>query len=179
MSLFQSMLPNRIHLTSDLVSLHIGDKILEVNGTPVRDAPLENVEQLIKNSGKVLQLTIEHDPESINWCHLGRTTCESQRCKTVYNSCNHVGNGNENSVLKERSPSPNKFDKERIFKKKDEGYISGTSRKLQKRMKDVNCNNGITSFKNLNACVWYKNFILFQLQTASRKKNVAQVCPNC
>ncbi|XP_055621389.1 LIM domain kinase 1 isoform X2 [Toxorhynchites rutilus septentrionalis] len=138
---------SEIHLTSDLVSLHIGDKILEVNGTPVRDAPLENVEQLIKNTGKVLQLTIEHDPESINRCHLGQTTRDSQGCRTVYNSCNHAGNTNGNTVLKERSPSPNKFDKERIFKKKDEGYISGTSRKLQRRLKDVNCNNASNSLK--------------------------------
>ncbi|XP_038109700.1 LIM domain kinase 1 isoform X1 [Culex quinquefasciatus] len=129
----------RIDLTSDLMSLHIGDKILEVNGTPVKDTPLENVEKLIQNSGKVLQLTIEHDPEAINRCELlSPASAES----------NYQLDGNCNSgVLRERSSSPNKLDKERIFKKKDEGYISGTSRKLQKRLKDVNCNNASNSLK--------------------------------
>lgn len=126
------------------MSLHIGDKILEVNGTPVRDAPLENVEQLIQNSGRVLQLTVEHDPEVINRCHLSRktTTDEKRMASSMDTNCNNSGLTVDVDVLKERSPSPNKYDKERIFKKKDEGYISGTSRKLQKRLKDVNCNNG-------------------------------------
>lgn len=134
----------RIDLTSDLMSLHIGDKILEVNGTPVRDSPLENVEQLIQNSGTVLQLTVEHDPEVVGRCHLSRkNAAEEQRvASSIDANCNSTGLSVDNNVLKERSPSPNKYDKERIFKKKDEGYMSGTSRKLQKRLKDVNCNNG-------------------------------------
>lgn len=124
------------------MSLHIGDKILEVNGTPVRDAPLENVEKLIQSSGKVLQLTVEHDPEVVDRCRLNNAA-EEHRYTPVDTNCNNagltvVGPG----VLKERSPSPNKYDKERMFKKKDEGYMSGTTRKLQKRLKDVNCNNG-------------------------------------
>ncbi|XP_058465809.1 LIM domain kinase 1 isoform X2 [Malaya genurostris] len=135
---------SEIDLKSDLVSLHIGDKILEVNGTPVRDTPLENVEKLIQNSGKVLQLTIEHDPESIGRCRLNRQNVDDDRhCQIPDNNCNYSGS----SVLKERSPSPNKFDKERVFKKKDEGYISGTSRKLHKRLKDVNCNNASNNLK--------------------------------
>lgn len=44
------------------MSLHIGDKILEVNGTPVKDTSIENIDKLIQSSDKVLQLTIEHDP---------------------------------------------------------------------------------------------------------------------
>lgn len=39
------------------MSLHIGDKILEVNGTPVRDAPLENIENIIRYSDTVLQVS--------------------------------------------------------------------------------------------------------------------------
>lgn len=44
------------------MSLHIGDEILEVNGQPVKDTSIENIDKLIQNSDKVLQLTIEHDP---------------------------------------------------------------------------------------------------------------------
>lgn len=38
------------------MSLHIGDKILEVNGTPVKDQPIENIENLMRNSNNVLQV---------------------------------------------------------------------------------------------------------------------------
>lgn len=44
------------------MSLHIGDKILEVNGQPVKDTSIENIDKLIQSSDRVLQLTIEHDP---------------------------------------------------------------------------------------------------------------------
>ncbi|XP_019533661.2 LIM domain kinase 1 isoform X2 [Aedes albopictus] len=141
---------SEIDLTSDLMSLHIGDKILEVNGTPVRDTPLENVEKLIQSSGKVLQLTVEHDPEVVDRCRLYKNNgSEDHRYASVDTNCNN-NTGltvDASGVLKERSPSPNKYDKERIFKKKDEGYMSGTTRKLQKRLKDVNCNNASNSLK--------------------------------
>lgn len=47
----------RFDLSSDIMSLHIGDKILEVNGTPVRDQPIENIENLMRNSNSVLQVS--------------------------------------------------------------------------------------------------------------------------
>lgn len=40
------------------MSLHIGDKILEINGMPIRDTPLENVENLLKYSDTVLQVSM-------------------------------------------------------------------------------------------------------------------------
>lgn len=44
-------------MSSDLISLHIGDRILEVNGTPVKDQPVENIENLIQYSDTVLQVS--------------------------------------------------------------------------------------------------------------------------
>lgn len=41
------------------MSLHIGDKILEVNGTPVKDQPIENIENLMRNSNNVLQVNFQ------------------------------------------------------------------------------------------------------------------------
>jgi LIM domain kinase 1 len=46
----------RLDMSSDLMSLHIGDRILEVNGTPVKDQPIENIENLIRYSDTVLQV---------------------------------------------------------------------------------------------------------------------------
>lgn len=52
------------------MSLHIGDKILEVNGTPVKDQPIENIENLMKNSNSVIQVCVrKHSGRELreNW----------------------------------------------------------------------------------------------------------------
>lgn len=43
-------------MNNDLMSLHIGDRILEINGTPVKDTPIESVENLLRYSDTVLQV---------------------------------------------------------------------------------------------------------------------------
>ncbi|KAG7484055.1 hypothetical protein MATL_G00045140 [Megalops atlanticus] len=43
-------------------SVHVGDRILEINGTPIRNVPLDEIDLLIQETGRLLQLTIEHDP---------------------------------------------------------------------------------------------------------------------
>ncbi|XP_059572991.1 LIM domain kinase 1 isoform X3 [Alligator mississippiensis] len=43
-------------------SIHIGDRILEINGTPIRHVPLDEIDLLIQETSRLLQLTIEHDP---------------------------------------------------------------------------------------------------------------------
>lgn len=48
----------RLDVNNELMSLHIGDRILEVNGTPVKDTSLENIENLIRYSDTVLQVSI-------------------------------------------------------------------------------------------------------------------------
>ncbi|RWS22862.1 LIM domain kinase 1-like protein [Leptotrombidium deliense] len=53
-------------LNLDYNFLHIGDKILEVNGTPVHEKSITDIEDLISATNKVLQLTIEHDPATIS-----------------------------------------------------------------------------------------------------------------
>ncbi|XP_042898426.1 LIM domain kinase 1 isoform X2 [Parasteatoda tepidariorum] len=54
-----------IDMSPDLMSIHVGDRILEVNGVPVKNQALEEIEELIKTANKPLQLTIEHDPNVI------------------------------------------------------------------------------------------------------------------
>lgn len=48
---------SRLDMNTDLMSLHIGDRILEINGVPVKETPLENVENFIRNSDTVLQVS--------------------------------------------------------------------------------------------------------------------------
>ncbi|XP_030378072.1 LIM domain kinase 1 isoform X2 [Scaptodrosophila lebanonensis] len=48
----------------NLTNLHIGDRILEVNGTPVSDSSVEQIDKLIRTE-KILQLTVEHDPVQV------------------------------------------------------------------------------------------------------------------
>ncbi|XP_024910610.1 LIM domain kinase 1a isoform X2 [Cynoglossus semilaevis] len=45
-------------------SIHVGDRILEINGTPVHNVPLDEIDLLIQETSRLLQLTIEHDPHS-------------------------------------------------------------------------------------------------------------------
>ncbi|XP_053668716.1 LIM domain kinase 1 [Anopheles marshallii] len=137
----------RVTLNSDLMSLRVGEKVLEVNGTPVRDVPLESLQNLIEASaGKALQLTVEHDPDIVEQPVTGAKGCEGILSSSYsgVSKCPDALNNNEDDESA-RSLSPSKL--ERIFKKKDEGYMSGSSRKLQKRLKDVNCNTATNSLK--------------------------------
>uniref|UniRef100_A0A667XSJ4 LIM domain kinase 1 n=1 Tax=Myripristis murdjan TaxID=586833 RepID=A0A667XSJ4_9TELE len=45
-------------------SIHVGDRILEINGTPIHNVPLDEIDLLIQETSRLLQLTIEHDPHS-------------------------------------------------------------------------------------------------------------------
>nr|XP_056721140.1 LIM domain kinase 1 [Euleptes europaea] len=46
-------------------SIHVGDRILEINGTPIRHVPLDEIDLLIQETSRLLQLTIEHDPHEM------------------------------------------------------------------------------------------------------------------
>ncbi|XP_039612892.1 LIM domain kinase 1a isoform X2 [Polypterus senegalus] len=45
-------------------SIHVGDRILEINGTPIKNVPLDEIDLLIQETSRLLQLTIEHDPHN-------------------------------------------------------------------------------------------------------------------
>ncbi|XP_030244514.1 LIM domain kinase 1 isoform X4 [Drosophila navojoa] len=49
----------------NLTNLHIGDRILEVNGTPVSNSSVDQIDKLIRSNEKMLQLTVEHDPVQV------------------------------------------------------------------------------------------------------------------
>lgn len=46
----------RLDASSDLMSLHIGDRLLEVNGLPVKGQPLEKIENLLRSPESTLQV---------------------------------------------------------------------------------------------------------------------------
>ncbi|XP_078039852.1 LIM domain kinase 1 isoform X2 [Augochlora pura] len=108
---------HRLNVSSDLISLHIGDRILEVNGTPVKDQPIESIENLIQYSDTVLQLTIEHDPDAVSR-------------RPAYSSPSAV------MLTTVGSPKTSTEGKERLFKRRDEGYISGTRSRQLRRTRD-------------------------------------------
>ncbi|KAM9846966.1 LIM domain kinase 1-like [Aulostomus maculatus] len=54
-------------LSPDLLSsIHTGDHILEVNGIPVHNISPDEINQVIQDTSRPLQLTIEHNPQSPN-----------------------------------------------------------------------------------------------------------------
>ncbi|XP_036305572.1 LIM domain kinase 2 isoform X3 [Pipistrellus kuhlii] len=56
---------NRMHISpNNRNAIHPGDRILEINGTPVRTLRVEEVEDAISQTSQTLQLLIEHDPVS-------------------------------------------------------------------------------------------------------------------
>ncbi|XP_057348327.1 LIM domain kinase 2 isoform X2 [Manis pentadactyla] len=56
---------NRMHISpNNRNAIHPGDRILEINGTPVRTLRVEEVEDAITQTSQTLQLLIEHDPIS-------------------------------------------------------------------------------------------------------------------
>ncbi|KAK9753916.1 PDZ domain [Popillia japonica] len=157
-----------LDVNHDLMSLHIGDRILEINGTPVKDTSVENVENLLKYSDTVVQLTIEHDPDAISrrrptfsapqktsplTTTASDTNIPKNNLNEVFSSTDSVNNDNvsksndnisnppkiEIIIDNTTTPKSNRSnqrsgDKERLFKRKDEGYMSGTrSRQLRRK----------------------------------------------
>ncbi|XP_024921573.1 LIM domain kinase 1 isoform X2 [Cynoglossus semilaevis] len=51
-------------LSPDLLSsIHTGDRVLEVNGVPVYNIPPDEINRVIQDTSRPLQLTIEHNPQ--------------------------------------------------------------------------------------------------------------------
>ncbi|XP_014190348.1 LIM domain kinase 1 [Haplochromis burtoni] len=59
-------------------SIHVGDRILEINGTPIHNVPLDEIDLLIQETSRLLQLTIEHDPHSQSGQEGGSSEAEDQ-----------------------------------------------------------------------------------------------------
>lgn len=129
------------------MSLHIGDKILEINGTPIRDSAIDTVENLLHYSDTVLQLTIEHDPDTVGQKTFvkSKLSLPANPLTTTVSDTNipdaninipteiNLG-GSTGSVNSSEHIDVKPVNKERLFKRRDEGYMSGTrSRQLRRK----------------------------------------------
>lgn len=153
----------RIDVKNSSASLQVGDKVLEVNGTPVTGKSIDNINDLMKSNSDVLQLTIEHDPHRLSKSVSEATIVSTQppilhtndigpispvlTIPKCYNSCCN------------RSPSvrePSLIGRpERIYMKQNSqndatSYVCGT--KTQQLCKNkafnLNCNIGTNSLRN-------------------------------
>ncbi|KAL9914445.1 LIM domain kinase 1 isoform X1 [Glossina fuscipes] len=126
----------------NLTNLHVGDRILEVNGTPVSNNSIEQIDNLIRSTEKILQLTVEHDPvqvcRSCSNIDIKKLTSElSLPLATSASSVEVFGREFNKSQQEYVDPKLTKKDKERIYKRKDEGYISGTKTRQLRKYKNL------------------------------------------
>ncbi|CAH0713436.1 unnamed protein product, partial [Brenthis ino] len=124
----------QIDSSCGMLALHIGDKVLEVNGTPVRNRPLSEIERILARP-EIIQLTIEHNPDTIN---AKRGTSDAQKLEIDTGTAHEVKSPVERKLVKEYIPNKHSNDKEemrvrreRLFKRK--GEDGGKVRVIKKR----------------------------------------------
>lgn len=130
----------------------MGDRILEVNGTPVSDNSIEQIDKMIRST-EILQLTVEHDPlavcRSCSNVDIKKVTSEVSLPLATSASSVEVfgrttfesGSSSTATTVTQNDGSPTRLtkqDKERIYKRKDEGYISGTKTRQLRKYKNLN-----------------------------------------
>lgn len=112
----------------DLMALHVGDRVIDVNGHSVQESSsIKDIQNIIDSTDQVLKFTLEHEPN----CHTRRNPVsgELEFLPTQVIS----RNASSSSVTpSELPPQPPKLDKTRIAMRMDEGYMSGTPKKFNK-----------------------------------------------
>ncbi|XP_047525040.1 LIM domain kinase 1 isoform X2 [Pieris napi] len=105
---------HRIDSSCGMLTLHIGDKVLEVNGSPVRNRPISEIERTLARPD-VIQLTIEHNPDTIN----------AKRGISQEDKTKHEKSPVERKIKEENIPKRHSDErKERLFKRRgDEGRV--------------------------------------------------------
>ncbi|XP_039751799.1 LIM domain kinase 1 [Pararge aegeria] len=130
---------HQIDSSCGVLALHIGDKVLEVNGAPVAGRPLADIQRTLA-SPEVIQLTIEHNPATIN---AKRGTSDVQKRSDEDRPSQETKSPVERKILKEdlKKHIPNAHSnegaeelgvrKERLFKRK--GEDGGKPRVIKRR----------------------------------------------
>lgn len=120
------------------MTLHVGDRVIDINGCTVDPSEsVKNLQTIIDDTDRgVLQLTIEHEPNTIT-----RKNPISGELEflTAQNVCRNASStslspASPESISLLPPPAP-KLDKARIAMRMDEGYMSGTPKKSNKLMR--------------------------------------------
>lgn len=117
-------------MNAELMSLHVGDRVIEINGQTVRNNSFEDIRKLIQETDHTLQLTIEHDPTDYSTSSSTDTPKYSKdklsgnlKEPILRKSKNLNCNNSTNSLKdKERSSSMSKLLDERCHQHQDVSY---------------------------------------------------------
>ncbi|XP_046963815.1 LIM domain kinase 1 isoform X1 [Vanessa cardui] len=130
----------RIDSSCNMLTLHIGDKVLEVNGTPVRNRPLSEIERVLARP-EIIQLTVEHNPDTINVKRGSIDVKKQTELKLTQEKKSPVEKNIFKEDLKKNIPNKHSNDekskeeirvrRERLFKRK--GEDGGKVRVIKKR----------------------------------------------
>lgn len=133
------------------MALRIGDRIIDVNGHSVdSSSSIKDIQNIIDDTDRILQLTIEHEPNTI-------TRRNPISGELEFLSTQNVSrNASATSITHDMSPP--KLDKARIAIRMDEGYMSGTPKKSyklqrtqkanQKHQRKFNCQQSSNSLRD-------------------------------
>ncbi|XP_070491317.1 LIM domain kinase 1 isoform X3 [Chironomus tepperi] len=128
----------RLDENPDLMALHIGDRIIDINGHSVeKTSSIKDLHKIIDDTDRVLQLTIEHEPNTITRRNPISGELEFLTTQTVSR------NGSSSSICPSTIdpsmmmlPPVPKLDKAKIAIRMDEGYMSGTPKKMHKLIRN-------------------------------------------
>lgn len=137
------------------MALHIGDRVIDVNGLSVhKSSSIKDIQKIIDDTDRVLQLTIEHEPNTITRRNPISGELEFLTTQTVSRNASSSSISPADSM----GPPPPKLDKARIAMRMDEGYMSGTPKKSnklqrtqkpnQKHQRKFNCQQSSNSLRD-------------------------------
>jgi LIM domain kinase 1 len=140
------------------MALHVGDRIIDINGHSVDGKnSIKDLHKIIDDTDRVLQLTIEHEPNTITRRNPISGELEFLTAQTVSRnaSSSSISPNNDPALM---LPPVQKLDKARIAMRRDEGYMSGTPKKFnkltrnqkgnQKRTTKFNCQQSTNSLRD-------------------------------
>lgn len=111
------------------MALHVGDRVIDVNGKSIDSASsIRDIQSIIDETDRVLQLTIEHEPNTIT----RRNPISGELEFLTTQAVSRNASSSSISPAESMGPPPPKLDKARIAMRMDEGYMSGTPKKFNK-----------------------------------------------
>lgn len=118
----------RLDENPDLMALHVGDRVIDVNGHSVQESSsIKDIQNIIDSTDQVLKFTLEHEPN----CHTRRNPVSGELEFLATQVISR--NASSSSIAPSDLPlQPPKLDKTRIAMRMDEGYMSGTPKKFNK-----------------------------------------------